>query len=216
MTGCVREGHGGTDLSCARRIFQENRLRMMMSSAKPFLRWAGSKKKQIPRLSLFWSPTYSRYIEPFAGSCSLFFALSPDDAILGDKNAELIEMYSTVRDRSEEIYNRIVAIPRTRDMYYTLRAQSPATLTRVERAVRFIYLNRNCFNGIFRTNTHGAFNVPFASHRVGAFVTHDEFLRAAALLHRAKLCAGDFGSTLRHVRAGDFVYLDPPYAVESR
>ncbi len=187
-----------------------------MSTAKPFLRWAGSKKKQIARLSLFWRPTYTRYIEPFAGSCSLFFALSPRHAILGDKNAELIETYSTVRDHSGEIYDRVAAIPRTRDVYYKLRSQCPSTLTHIERAVRFIYLNRNCFNGIFRTNARGEFNVPFASSRVGAFVTRDEFLGAAALLCCAELYAGDFGSTLRHVRASDFVYLDPPYAVKSR
>ena len=187
-----------------------------MSTVKPFLRWAGSKKKQIPCLILFWRPTYARYIEPFAGSCSLFFAIGPEQAILGDKNAELIETYSVVRDHSEEVYDRVSAIPRTRDVYYAIRSQCPAQLTHIERATRFIYLNRNCFNGIFRTNAHGEFNVPFASSRVGAFVTRDEFLGAADLLRRAKFCAGDFGSTLRHVRAGDFVYLDPPYAVKSR
>jgi DNA adenine methylase len=187
-----------------------------MSNAKPFLRWAGSKKKQISRLSLFWHPNYTRYVEPFAGSCSLFFALSPQEAILGDKNAELIDMYSTVRDHSEDIYDRVAAIPRTRDTYYKMRSQCPENLLQVERAVRFIYLNRNCFNGIFRTNARGQFNVPFASSRVGAFVTRDEFVKAAELLRCAQLCAADFGSTLRYVRRGDFVYLDPPYVVKSR
>ena len=187
-----------------------------MGAAKPFLRWAGSKRKQISRLRLFWRPTYARYIEPFAGSCSLFFALGPERAILADKNSELIETYSAVREHSQEVYDRVIAIPRTQETYYALRAQRPPTLTRLERAVRFIYLNRNCFNGIFRTNTHGEFNVPFASSRVGAFVTRDEFLEAAELLRSARLYAGDFGSTLRHVRSDDFVYLDPPYAVQSR
>jgi DNA adenine methylase len=187
-----------------------------MGAAKPFLRWAGSKRKQISRLRLFWRPTYARYIEPFAGSCSLFFALAPEHAVLADKNSELIETYSAVRESSEEIYDRVTAIPRTQDTYYALRAQHPAALTPLERAIRFIYLNRNCFNGIFRTNARGEFNVPFASSRVGAFVTRDEFRDAAALLRAAELRAQDFGSTLRHVRAGDFVYLDPPYAVQSR
>lgn len=187
-----------------------------MCVAKPFLRWAGSKRKQISRLRPFWRPTYARYVEPFAGSCSLFFALAPREAILADKNAELIETYSTVREEAGDIYDRVAAIPRTQDVYYHLRGQCPATLTRTERAIRFIYLNRNCFNGIFRTNSRGDFNVPFASSRVGAFVTRDEFVAAATALCRAKLYATDFGSTLRHVRADDFVYLDPPYVVQSR
>jgi len=183
---------------------------------KPFLRWAGSKRKQIPRLREFWSADYKRYVEPFAGSACFFFSLHPEKALLADKNADLIETYQLVRHDPSRVYDRVAAIPRTKKRYYLERAREPSELTPMQRAVRFIYLNRNCFNGIYRTNRCGQFNVPFATSRAGAFVTRDEFIAAAKSLERATLRAWDFGTTLRYVRDGDFVYLDPPYAVESR
>ena len=187
-----------------------------MTVVKPFLRWAGSKRKQIPHLKSFWQSNHSRYVEPFAGSACLFFALQPQHAILSDLNSELIETYEVVRDHPNDIYDRIICIPRTESRYYKIRSQIPSNLGRIERAVRFVYLNRNCFNGIFRTNLDGMFNVPFATYRAGAFVSREEFLTAAKLLKRAVLRTCDFGNTLRNVKKGDFVYLDPPYAVKSR
>ena len=183
---------------------------------KPFLRWAGSKRKQIPRLREFWNADYERYVEPFAGSACFFFSLCPRKALLADKNADLIETFELVRDAPGRVYDRVVAIPRTQERYYLERARKPAALTPIQRAVRFIYLNRNCFNGIYRTNRSGQFNVPFATSRAGVFVTREEFLEASKSLQRATLRAWDFGTTLRHVREGDFVYLDPPYVVASR
>jgi DNA adenine methylase len=97
-----------------------------------------------------------------------------------------------------------------------MRELAPASLSKLERAIRFVYLNRNCFNGIFRTNADGQFNVPFATSRAGEFVARDEFMTAAKLLQGAELVGCDFGRSLLRVRAGDFVYLDPPYVVESR
>jgi len=187
-----------------------------MEKPKPFLRWAGSKRKQISHLRCFWRSDHARYVEPFAGSACLFFDLQPSKAILSDKNAELIEAYAVVCSHSEEVYQRVVELPRTKDVYYAERSRNPKGMSPLERTVRFIYLNRNCFNGIYRTNVQGHFNVPFASSRAGSFVSREEFLAAASLLSRAKLQACDFGTTLRYVREGDFVYLDPPYVVESR
>ncbi len=183
---------------------------------KPFLRWAGSKRKQIPRLREFWSANYDRYVEPFAGSACFFFSLCPKKALLADKNADLIETFQLVRDDPNRVYDRVVAIPRTKERYYFERALNPAKLTPIQRAARFIYLNRNCFNGIYRTNLSGQFNVPFASSKVGAFITRDEFIETSKSLQCATLRSWDFGTTLRYVHDGDFVYLDPPYAVESR
>lgn len=187
-----------------------------MESAKPFLRWAGSKRKQIPRLVKFWQANHVRYVEPFAGSACLFFAIQPEKAILSDLNSELIETYEIVRQHPEKVYNKIVHIPRVENIYYKIRAQDPNKLTPFNRAIRFIYLNRNCFNGIFRTNTNGMFNVPFATYRAGAFITREEFILSSRLLERAVLRACDFGKTLSQVRKGDFVYIDPPFAVKSR
>jgi len=192
------------------------RTRPEPSEIRPFLRWAGSKRQLVPDLVAYWKPIYSRYVEPFAGSSCLFFAISPPFALLADKNAELVEVYEQVRRAPAQIYDSIVAMPRTSDEYYRVRGLAPKSLTARERAVRFVFLNRNCFNGIFRTNRDGAFNVPFATSRAGKFVTRDEFLAAAAALRTAELRAWDFGTTLRYVKAGDFVYIDPPYATTTR
>jgi DNA adenine methylase len=183
--------------------------------AKPFLRWAGSKRKQLGRLSSFWSPSHARYVEPFAGSACLFFELAPQAAVLGDNNSSLIELYRVVRDQPENIFRRLCRIGRDSDTYYRWRDLKPAKLDRETRAVRFIYLNRNCFNGIFRTNVKGEFNVPIGV-RTGVYISKDDLLLCARLLERATLVAGDFEKTLKHVQAGDFVYLDPPFALESR
>ena len=199
------------------RIGKENVLATPVNlPTKPFLRWAGSKRKQVPVLKQYWSDQYDRYVEPFAGSACFFFDLAPSNALLADKNQELIETYEVIREHPKLVYNRVTIMSRDKETYYLERSKSPQQLTRVQRAVRFIYLNRNCFNGIYRTNQNGEFNVPFASSRAGKFVAYDQFLSAAELLVNAELRCWDFGTTLRHVRSGDFVYLDPPYALDSR
>ncbi len=182
----------------------------------PFLRWAGSKRKLLHELQPYWKRSYKRYVEPFAGSSCLFFAILPPKALLADKNAELIEMYEVVRKRPDDVYDGVLELERNARTYYDVRAIDQRSLTLLGRAVRFIYLNRNCFNGIFRTNTDGMFNVPFASSRAGEFPGRYEFREAAYALRRAELRACDFGATMRHVRAGDFVYFDPPYATSTR
>ncbi len=183
--------------------------------AKPFLRWAGSKRRQLPRLIQFWTDSHQRYVEPFAGSACLFFEISPNEAILGDKNSSLIELYQVVRDQPSRLYDRLRRIKRDAQTYYRWRSKPQAELDPETRALRFLYLNRNCFNGIYRTNTNGDFNVPMGS-KLGAYFSKADLVLCSTLLKNAKLVAGDFEVTLRHVRAGDFVYLDPPFAVRSR
>ena len=185
------------------------------TGAKPFLRWAGSKRKQLPRLRPFWSANHSRYIEPFAGSACLFFDLRPSVAVLGDSNRELIDLYSVVKEAPERLYKRLRRIRRDTETYNRWRSLKPKSLDLETRALRFLYLNRNCFNGIYRTNVAGEFNVPMG-RRPGEYFTLDDLLLCSELLQNATLVAGDFANTLEHVKAGDFVYLDPPYAVNSR
>lgn len=185
------------------------------SRRMPFLRWAGSKRKQVTRLALFWSPNHKRYVEPFAGSACLFFEIAPKVAVLGDSNEELIEVYRVVRDEPERLYRRLCRIGRDPATYLRWRYLKPETLDRETRALRFLYLNRNCFNGIYRTNLRGEFNVPMGT-RLGEYFSRDDLLRCCRLLRSSTLVAGDFAKTLERVTAGDFVYLDPPYAVTSR
>jgi DNA adenine methylase len=185
------------------------------TKGKPFLRWAGSKRKQLSRLAAFWSAEHSRYIEPFAGSACLFFELAPQSAVLGDNNRELIELYRVVRNEPERLYARLCRIRRNLKTYRHWRDLEPKQLDRDTRALRFLYLNRNCFNGIYRTNSEGKFNVPMGKES-GGYFSEEELIHCSSLLQRAKLINGDFSKTLENVKRGDFVYLDPPYAVTTR
>ncbi|BBO30726.1 DNA adenine methylase [Lacipirellula parvula] len=182
----------------------------------PLFRWAGSKRKSLPTLAEFWQPTFRRYVEPFVGSAALFFRLQPRRALLSDINKGLIEAYKVIRDQPDDLHAAVCAIPRRETTYYKIRAQRPADLTPFERAVRFVYLNRYCFNGIYRTNAKGEFNVPFAHNKPGVIPSIEQFRQCSILLSKTSLRCGDFESVLSAVREGDFVYLDPPYAVESR
>ncbi|WP_129778914.1 DNA adenine methylase [Peristeroidobacter soli] len=187
-----------------------------LPSVTPILRWAGSKRKILPVLADFWKPSYRRYVEPFAGSAALFFKLQPEKALLGDINSALMEAYEVIRERPDDVHRAVSAIERTEREYYRVRDRSSSRLKAFGRAVRFVYLNRYCFNGIYRTNRDGHFNVPFAHKKPGVIPPIEDFRRSAALLQSAALKAGDFGEVLSAVQANDFVYVDPPYAVESR
>lgn len=185
-------------------------------SAKPFLRWAGSKRKLLPRLIELAPEKFTRYVEPFAGSACLFFALQPKSALLGDINRELIRTYLEVKHRVEEVIADSDRLNCSENDYYRIRAWRPELLPGSTRAARFIYLNRFCFNGIYRTNRAGQFNVPFGADRAGPLPS-PETLRACSLqLKAASLKDGRFEKVLAAVREGDFVYLDPPFSVRSR
>ena len=182
----------------------------------PILRWAGSKRKLLPRLFPFWKPTYRTYVEPFAGSACLFFHIRPACAVLGDLNAELITAYELICSNPDVFHKRLAKLPTGEDYYYRCRAQEPQTLSDFERSIRFVYLNRHCFNGIYRTNTAGKFNVPYGGSKTGALPSIEAFRKCAILLNNAKLRDCDFGKILSSTREGDFVHIDPPYAVKSR
>lgn len=182
---------------------------------KPFIRWAGSKKQLLQTLAAYWSHSFQRYIEPFAGSACLYFHLEPRTAILGDMNSELILALRAIRldvDRVLECYRRL---PRTATSFYRIRTAETASLSIFEAAARFLYLNSLCFNGLYRTNSEGRFNVPYCppGH---ATMKEDHIRQAASLLSRATLMNDDFEATASLATRGDFVYMDPPYALSAR
>jgi len=185
-------------------------------SVKPFLRWAGSKRQLIPTLSRYLISGFSRYIEPFAGSASLFFSIAPKRAVLGDINQELMSTYEQVRDNLGPVLEALRSMRKGRGDYLRIREIDPCTLPPPVRAARLIYLNRYCFNGLYRTNLAGKFNVPYGGDKTGKLPTDDHFERCSQLLQQADLVAGGFDATLTTARAGDFVYMDPPYTVSSR
>lgn len=182
--------------------------------ATPILRWAGSKRALLPTLLDQVPLSCGRYIEPFAGSACVFFALAPPRAVVSDLNSDLISFYRRLRRHPLALAGALHNMPRDVDSYYAIRAEDPSTLNRDRRAARFLYLNRMAFNGVYRTNRRGQFNVPLG-RRVGAFPTAERIAESAQVLRRARLLAGDFEDALEDVGPGDFVYLDPPYSRSS-
>jgi len=157
-----------------------------------------------------------RYIEPFVGSACLFFRLQPERAILSDINGHLVRTYRTVRHSPDAVAESLRRYQKGREAYLQVRATSPWGLNSVERAARFIFLNRYCFNGLYRTNSRGRFNVPFAAARTGPLPDGKHLREAADALKVAKLQNTDFEEVIAEAAEGDFVYLDPPYAVGNR
>lgn len=180
------------------------------------VRWAGSKKTLLPVLRNNWTGNSGRYIEPFCGSACLFFDLEPNKAILGDINHELITTYRALKANADLVFERLEALPKTERSYYRVRAIDPDKLNKFDAAARFLFLNRLCFNGIYRTNVNGEFNVPYARPKKRFQHDKESILGIGKLLKRASLMNDDFEVVLSKAEPGDFVYLDPPYAVAKR
>lgn len=179
----------------------------------PLLRWAGSKRQLLPTLVANAPNAYGTYVEPFAGSACLFFALQPDQAVIGDFNSDLIEAYRVISDCPREVAQVLSEMPAEPAFYYALRARHAPSLSRIARAGRFLYLNRFSFNGVYRTNRQGMFNVP-RGKKTGSLPTAEALVAAAKVLKNATLICGDFEETLNYANRGDFVYMDPPYRLD--
>lgn len=183
---------------------------------KPLLRWAGSKRQLLGHLRTYWDKHPGRYIEPFAGSAALFFDLEPKSAILGDTNSDLILFYQEMQENPEEVYSLAANWDQTEESYYKRRDEFKIESNRTKRSALFYFLNRFCFNGIYRTNLRNEFNVPFGK-KTGSLQPWDEVSKKAALLNQAKFICGDFFKIVSNtIQAGDFIYIDPPYALENQ
>lgn len=179
--------------------------------AIPVLRWAGSKRKILTELRQNMPNHIDRYIEPFAGSAVLFFDAKPKLATIGDINPEVTSTYQAIKTEPEEVTKFLESIPRSQEAYYELRKIDPTGLTPAQRAARLIFLMKSCFNGVYRTNKSGAFNVPFGG-KIYAIPESKDILRASALLKNTTIILGDFKKSIASAKSGDFVYLDPPYS----
>jgi DNA adenine methylase len=177
---------------------------------KAFLRWAGSKKQLLPVLSEYWDGK-GTYFEPFAGSSCLFFYLEPTKAVLGDINSELVSTLKAVRNQNAKLLRLLAEMPRGKREYQRIRRVDPSGLHQAEIGARLIFLNHNCFNGLYRTNMSGQFNVPFGRHKKRRTLDTALLKQAGKALRKATLIEGDFEETIKHAQKGDFVYLDPPY-----
>lgn len=179
---------------------------------EPFLKWAGGKRwlansNQLPR-----PVTFERYIEPFLGGAAIFFHLCPKQAILSDINSELIELYCVIRDYPEELMELMWVHHRahSQDYFYEVRASIPGTP--IERAARTMYLNRTCWNGLYRVNLKGVFNVPIGTKSTVVF-DNDDFSGISKLLSGVEIRCCDFEETVSKAQQGDFLFVDPPYTV---
>jgi DNA adenine methylase len=185
------------------------------NATAPLIRWAGSKRKLLPIILERMPRDFKRYIEPFAGSACLFFAVEPKEALISDMNPHLIDAYSTITKHPIRVLHLAQSLPSTANGYYSVRNDISKSQSKIQRAARFLFLNRYCFNALYRTNKLGHFNVPFGS-RTGGFPSDESFRRAALILARASIRCCDFQTTIGQARRGDFVYLDPPYVTSRR
>lgn len=180
---------------------------------KPFLNWAGGKRWLVASQSHLLPDSSQRLVEPFVGSGVVFFHLRPASALLSDVNAQLIETYTAVRDEPEGVLAdlRVHDAKHSKGHYYEVRSTVPQTPA--QRAARFIYLNRTCFNGLYRVNLKGEFNVPMGS-KTSVLRPDDDFFAWAELLKGSTLVAQDFAQSIAGAGEGDLVYVDPPYTVK--
>ncbi|MGM0574600.1 MAG: DNA adenine methylase [Myxococcota bacterium] len=183
---------------------------------RPVLKWAGGKKRLLHELLPRLPERFGRYFEPFFGGGALYFSLQPEVATLGDVNSELMTVYRCVRDELDALVAHLQRHRYEKDYYYRMRALDPRDLTPVERASRTIYLNRTCFNGLYRVNRRGQFNVPFGRYSNPVICQEDRLEAASRVLQNTSLREGDFRWVVDEAREGDLVYFDPPYQPISR
>lgn len=180
-------------------------------SVEPLLKWTGGKRWLRPWIFKLAPTSYRRYFEPFLGGGAIFFGLRPQQAILSDNNEELINCYIAVRDDPESVVDRLKKFRNTEAQYYRVRESRPRS--KAARAARLIYLTNLSFNGIYRTNQKGEFNVPYGRRTHLPCYDRTKIYQASEILRRSSLLHADFEKATKNATAGDLVYLDPPYTV---
>jgi DNA adenine methylase len=185
------------------------------SHTKPFLKWAGGKNWLMPIIKKYTPSKFRKYYEPFLGSGSIFFALRPKPAVLSDLNQNIIQTYIALRDKPHALIAKLRSMTYNKDYYYFIRdVYKPRSLA--HQAARIIYLNRTCWNGLYRENIEGKFNVPFGKFHNPCICDENNLLLASDLLQGADLYFQDFETTLSTAKKGDFIFLDPPYISSHR
>lgn len=180
--------------------------------AKPILKWAGGKTQMLSDLLPKVPSSYGRYIEPFFGGGALFFALQPEKAIIADSNPELINMYRQVASCPDDVIKHLKQYENTKEIFYHVRSQTWKVLPPAEAAARTIFLNKTCFNGLYRVNKKGEFNVPYGKYANPKICDQEALLAASRALEKAEILCGDYFLVLEYyAQEGDFIFLDPPY-----
>jgi len=195
------------------------------NNPKPFVKWVGGKRqlaKQFRDMNLYppeyFNPKTAIYFEPFVGGGAMFFDLLPEKAVLSDMNPELIITYNVIKKEVEALIKKLTEHKKKNNKEYFLkiRSQKVERLSAVSVAARFIYLNRTCFNGLYRVNRSGQFNVPYGKNKNPLICDEENLRKVSASLKNVKIYKQDYKKVLSQAKKGDFVYFDPPYYPVSR
>lgn len=185
---------------------------------KPFVKWVGGKRqllKQFKLLNLYppekFDPTKARYFEPFVGGGAVFFDLLPKKAFLSDMNFELVTTYNAIKTDVESLIKSLKKHDHNKEYFLHVRAKKVEKLTPLQIASRFIYLNRACFNGMYRVNSKGEFNVPFGDNKNPLICDEENLRKISQALKNVEIKHQDYKHVLKKARKGDFIYFDPPY-----
>ena len=185
-----------------------------MGNVRPVLKWAGGKSQLIPNLEGKMPANYNRYFEPFFGGGALFFHLKPQLSVISDSNEELIVLYQTLVSKVEEVIELLKSYPNDKDFFYSMREmdREEKRLSDVERSARTVYLNKTCFNGLYRVNRKGEFNTPFGNYKNPTICDEENLREASKMLNQAQIICGDYSDVLlKNAKKDDFIFLDPPY-----
>ncbi len=186
---------------------------ILKQKRSPFLRWAGGKKALLNNLISILPKRATHYYEPFIGGGALYFAISPNRATISDFNTELINCYQHVASHPEEIINSLSKSDFNKNCYYDIRKKIPES--DLEKTKRFIYLNRTCWNGLYRVNKKGEFNVPIGKFSNGPILCPEKDIRKASeILKHSEIISDDFEKIVENSNKSDFIYFDPPYTVK--
>lgn len=190
-------------------------LEQLKKETYPIVKWVGGKRQLMFELLKNIPKVYNRYFEPFVGGGALFFELQPESAYIADMNEELINLYSVVRNNVYKLIEDLKRHEVSKEYFLEIRnidrTEKYTELSNIERASRFIYLNRTCFNGMYRVNSQGQFNVPFGYYKNPRIIDENNLLNCSELLKKTEIKCTDFSEILTKVKKGDFVYFDPPY-----
>lgn len=183
-----------------------------VTQAKPILKWAGGKTQLLDSLLPKVPASYGKYIEPFLGGGAMFFALQPEHAVIADSNPELINVYRQVANHVDEVIKYLCKYENSEEEFYAVRNQNWYALPPAEAAARTLFLNHTCFNGLYRVNKQGQFNVPYGRYKNPKVCDVEGLYAASSALKKAEILCGDYFLVLEHyAQPGDFVFLDPPY-----
>jgi len=179
----------------------------------PPLKWVGGKRWLLHRGTTIFPEVFNRYFEPFLGSGAVFFRLNPSAGLISDINSELVELYSAIKERPDLVQRNLAkhSLQHSKEYYYRTRAKIPNTA--FSRAARMLYLNRTCWNGLYRVNQRGEFNVPIGT-KTAVLASTDDFGAISAALKDIDIAFCDFGEAIGRARENDFVFCDPPYTVK--